>query len=284
MQCTISYSYACNTCNVMCSPTEELEVALEQLEMDSREARKLMALADADNSESITFEEFRDLLLNTDKPNLINRMASIASVATAASPNFLARSSMTPGLARASMDPNLLRQSVAPNLFRSSMAAPSLVRVAAQTLVAAQAMDVSACALLDHHVYYQHQQARASMGLGGGANPLENKLIEVCCSLVCVLLLVHKHVDTSHPSICQVEMEWRKGSFTGLSRPSMSTRSSLNRPSMISDLSMTSRVGSNSSQRSTDGSIRGPMLSRPSMDKYVFAVMLCLGMLGAACL
>ncbi len=107
--------------------TEELEIALEHLEMDSREARKLMALADADNSESISFEEFRGLLLNTDKPNLINRMASIASVATAASPNFLARTSMTPGLARASMDPNLLRQSVAPNLFRSSMAAPSLV-------------------------------------------------------------------------------------------------------------------------------------------------------------
>lgn len=107
--------------------TEELETALQQLEMDTGDAHKLMALADADHSGGISFDEFRSLMLNTDKPNLINRMASIASVATTASPNFLARSSMTPGLSRMSMDPNLLRQSVAPNLFRSSMAAPSLV-------------------------------------------------------------------------------------------------------------------------------------------------------------
>lgn len=79
------------------------------------------------------------------------------------------------------------------------------------------------------------------MGMGAGANPLESKLIEV-------------------------EMEWRKGSFTGLQRPSMGPQGSgsLNRPSMVSDMSMASRMGSGSSQRSSGG----PMLARPSMDKY----------------
>ena len=81
--------------------------------------------------------------------------------------------------------------------------------------------------------------------MGTSDNPLENKMIEV-------------------------EMEWRKGSFTGLQRPSMGPRNSgsLNRPSMVSDMSMASRIGSGSSQRSSGG-LRGPMLSRPSMDKYV---------------
>lgn len=89
-----------------CITLDELREALTQLDMDPGDASRMMLLADADANGQISFEEFAALMVSSNAPSLINRMATMAGpgVGDGTGSFDLGRASMgAPLLSRASM-------------------------------------------------------------------------------------------------------------------------------------------------------------------------------------